>query len=423
MTNGPTVVMYSPDTIGLGHIRRHSSIAAELVSHAPGANVVMLIGTGNGAFFELPQGVDSIKIPSVLKTGSDTWRARSLDFSSETTRRIRSGIVRETLDTLRPDVFLVDHLPAGIWRELVPVLGFLKEHSPQTKIVLGLRDILDEEHHVRRRWEADRTYDLIKDYYDSIFIYGDNAIFPSAQRYGLDDSVCDDVRYMGYIGPRSAPPLSPQAAAETLGLARTPGSKLMVVTAGGGFDAYPMMSAVLDALEVTVPAERPDTIMISGPLMPMDQRTMLTERSKSLRTTVVPFTSNMRAFLAAADLVVTMGGYNSMIETMATGKPTINIPRSGPSQEQTLRARLFQEMGLLRHVPLASAEASSLAAALAEEIQRPVRASAAVLPLDGARRAAHHLATMFGRNRRHVRHDSARQDMHDNGAMPHVAVR
>ena len=398
MTSAPTVVMYSPDSIGLGHVRRHALIASELVAQVPSVNVVMLIGCGAGAFFELPSGVDSIKIPSVQKTGKDSWRARSLGLSSEDTRRIRSGLIRESLDSLKPDLFLVDHLPAGIWGELVPAFQHLKAHSRQTKIVLGLRDILDEPEHVRQRWQSDKTYDLIREYYDSIFIYGDETIYPSAQHYGLGFRICDDVHYLGYIGPKSDKLNGAAQHATRLsqepGLRRTPGDKLILVMAGGGYDAYPMMSSVMQGLIALDSATRPDAVFITGPLMPHELRAQLVEQSSGIGATIVPWTCNVKDYLDAANLVVTMGGYNSLLETVTSGKPTINIPRSGPSQEQTIRARLFNELGFVSYLPLEHAKPQRMAAAIEENLSKCPR-SGQPLPVDGASRTARRIKAML----------------------------
>jgi predicted glycosyltransferase len=56
-----TVMTYSHDGYGLGHMRRNSTIAASLVLQMPHSSVLMLVGCPVGAFFELPPGVDFIK--------------------------------------------------------------------------------------------------------------------------------------------------------------------------------------------------------------------------------------------------------------------------------------------------------------------------------------------------------------------------
>ncbi len=125
----------------------------------------------------------------------------------------------------------------------------------------------------------------------------------------------------------------------------------MLVTAGGGHDAHPMMSKVLAGLAAISVELRPDTTMITGPLMAADLRANLMAEGERLGVTVIAHTPHVKRYIEDADLVVTMGGYNSMIETMISGKPTLNIPRPGPSQEQSMRARISTTWGFCASCP------------------------------------------------------------------------
>lgn len=408
MTHASSVVMYSPDTIGLGHVRRHSTIATELVALRPNVNVVMLIGSGAGAYFDLPSGVDSVKIPSVQKTGQGSWRARSLGLSWDATRRIRSGLIRETIDALRPDVFLVDHLPAGIWGELLPVFRFIKQSSPKTRIVLGLRDIIDDVVDVKERWEADGTYDILREFYGSVFIYGDRRVFATAEKYGITSRICPDVQYMGYITQSGTVTKAPEHGGPRGHLQRR---RSMLVTAGGGHDAHPMMSKVLAGLAAISVELRPDTTMITGPLMAADLRANLMAEGERLGVTVIAHTPHVKRHIEDADLVVTMGGYNSMIETMISGKPTLNIPRPGPSQEQSMRARIFDDMGLLRFLPLHAATPGAVSEAILSGLTMDCRKAPPQVSLEGAKKAAQRLASMLPSDARAHRFEAAKAEL------------
>ena len=43
-----------------------------------------------------------------------------------------------------------------------------------------------------------------------------------------------------------------------------------------------------------------------------------------------------------------MGGYNTLVDATRLGKPTVIIPRMGPSGEQRTRAECFQRLGFAR---------------------------------------------------------------------------
>ena len=58
----PRIAFYSHDTIGLGHMRRNSAIARQLVTQLPDVSVLMLVGCPAGMVFEPHPGIDYVKL-------------------------------------------------------------------------------------------------------------------------------------------------------------------------------------------------------------------------------------------------------------------------------------------------------------------------------------------------------------------------
>ena len=56
---------------------------------------------------------------------------------------------------------------------------------PNTRLVLGLRDIVDSPDVVRRLWEAEDVYNLLEHGYDQILVYGNRELFDVAEAYRL----------------------------------------------------------------------------------------------------------------------------------------------------------------------------------------------------------------------------------------------
>ena len=166
---GPTVMMYSHDTIGLGHMRRNSAIAQELVARVPGASVLMLVGCPAGMIFEPQPGIDYMKLPSLTKLGRGRWQAGSLRIDAATTRALRAGILERVIETFAPDVLLVDHEPAGVWDELVEPIRALRTRG-RTRVILGLRDILDRTGG-RPRLAGNGTGAVISELYDDVDLW------------------------------------------------------------------------------------------------------------------------------------------------------------------------------------------------------------------------------------------------------------
>src|SRR5262249_56605974 len=77
------------------------------------------------------------------------------------------------------------------------------------------------------------------------------------------------------------------------------------------------------------------------------QREHLRQLAKGLNARVLVHVEDHLSHMNAADLVVTMAGYNSLYQLLRLRKKGLVIPRSGPSAEQQTRARLFAERGLV----------------------------------------------------------------------------
>lgn len=340
--NSSCVMTYSHDGFGLGHLRRNTTIASVLARRIPDSSVLMLIGCPSGAVFKLSTGVDFIKLPSVIKRNTGVWLPLRLRIGLEKTKALRVATIQEAVRVFHPQVLLVDHVPVGIWGELLPSLQMLKRRTDSPTIVLGLRDILDAPEVTRALWEREGTYEAIRRYYDEVFIYGCKEIFDTGAHYGLDGEFAPKLRYVGYVCDheryKNRSEMRNDLQVE---------NKLLVVTGGGGADAFPMMLECMKAFRLLGANSSVEAIFITGPLMEGGQREHLRELAKGLKARVLVHVDDHMSHMNAADLVVTMAGYNSLYQLLRLGKKGLVIPRSGPSAEQQTRARLFAERGFV----------------------------------------------------------------------------
>jgi predicted glycosyltransferase len=75
--------------------------------------------------------------------------------------------------------------------------------------------------------------------------------------------------------------------------------------------------------------------------------------------------------MRASALVVAMGGYNTLCEVVAAGRPTIIVPRAHPRQEQHIRAEAFAARGLVEMVPADEATPLRLAETVERVLEQP----------------------------------------------------
>jgi predicted glycosyltransferase len=395
--DGPRVLLYSHDGVGLGHLQRNFNIARGLVGTIAGASALLIAGSPHGFDSRLPAGVDWIKLPSIAKQGTGRWRPRTLDVGQERVLRLRAASIAAAVEHFQPDLWVVDHLPTGVWGELLPILELCRRLPRRPRVVLGLRDVLDRPEVTRRLWLRDGAFRALEDFYDRVLIYGDEDVFATAQLYGLEDCMPGKVAYCGYVGPARVRGAARRLRAE---MAIRPREKLIVASGGGGSDAYPLLAACAEALAHLAGQLPLRCVLLTGPLMAERQRRALRRRMAGLPGEVWWQVEDLPALLGAADLVVAMAGYNTLVEAILARRRMVVVPRSGPSGEQTLRAECFARRGLLDLLPPGRLSAARLAAAiergLAQEPLPPPAVAGARRPnLDGLPAVVRELAALL----------------------------
>lgn len=339
--------MYCHDSYGLGHLRRTLLLAHHLRTHWPTVTQLLVTGSPLGHAFQLPPGADYVKLPSVAKVGRDRYIASALSVPFADVRRLRRDLLTATAHSFHPDVLIVDNVPAGLKGEIVPALRHLKRFSPGTRLVLGLRDIVDDAEHVCREWRDQGVYELLDDVYDLILVYGDAAVFDVVAEYRLSDRAAAKTRYVGYLRSGADTARTEELRAEL----RTPDRPLVLATAGGGGDGYEVLRTLLEARRRWPAAADFDCVVVTGPfLRAADQHTLAEMAADGSRARLIHFAPDLTAYMAAADVVVSMAGYNSICELVSLRRPAVIVPRVEPRLEQLIRARAVTRRGAGRMI-------------------------------------------------------------------------
>lgn len=337
--NGPRIAIYSQDGYGLGHLRRNSVIGQHLLEEMPKSKVLLFADSPVAPFFQLPEGMDHIKLPSIKKVRAGKWQPTHLRIRVRDLQRMRAELLCNALQSYRPDLVLVDHMPHGSQGELIPALMKIKQVFPRCRLVLGLRDILDAQEVIKRVWQTEGAYDALRKYYDCILIYGSREIFDTAQTYSISPPL-QGIHYCGYVAKQVPVRFTPQGL-------RASGQKFVFVSAGGGADGAFLMRNYLRAVRLLGPRANFHTLMALGANSPQRLSEKLIAKAQALPVEIVPYVGDSLSVIAAADLVVCMGGYNTLSEVLHLRKKALVVPRSGPSAEQKMRCALFAERGLI----------------------------------------------------------------------------
>ena len=340
----PRIMFYSHDTFGLGHLRRTLAIAGQLARDLPRASQLIITGSMVAGGFRLPPHLDLIKLPALSKRGDGRYKARTLPLSLSRTVAWREQMILEAARAFQPDLLLVDKTPAGVLGELLPTLRYLKTWRPEVRLVLGMRDIEDDAKTTRAEWEACDARRLHEEVYHRLLLYGERQVFNPVREYGMSEAAAQKLVPCGYLG-RRIETRSPDAVRRELDAG---GRRLVVVTAGGGGDGFDLLKTYLDALDCDQMPRDLHSLLITGPLMARHQRELLRSGAGIDQVTLVEFTPDLLSYMAAADLVVSRAGYNTVCEILSLGARSLLIPRVRPRLEQRLRAERLAERGLTR---------------------------------------------------------------------------
>lgn len=353
MMNPIKVLFYSHDTFGLGHIRRTLAVSAALSNNLENASVLVLTGSSAVHTLRIPLGVDYVKLPCVTKVGDERYEAKFLNLTFEAVHALREEIIFRVATSYVPDVLFVDNVPLGMKGEMVKTLRHLRAACPHTEIILTLRDVLDEPERMIANWEANSVYEAIENFYDRVLIYGSREVFDLVSEYQLPSNVAAKVEYVGYVG-RAAQ----NGAAESIRRQLVANKeKVVLVTVGGGGDGFEIINNYLSGLLMAKSKLPTHSLVVLGPDMPEPLRATLRSRFGQMRRTtdqpritLADGYGDLTDFIEAADVVLSMGGYNTMCEVVSLAKRAVVVPRVEPRLEQWIRCCRFSELGLVRVV-------------------------------------------------------------------------
>ncbi len=333
-TSQPKILLYSHDTFGLGNIRRTLLLSETLVDQYPDAAVLIVTGSPMIHAFRIPDRVDYVKIPCVDRTTADRYEPRFLSACVDEVRDTRSAILKRTVLGFDPDLMIVDKRPGGVGGELIGTLQALRRCRRATKLVVGVRDILDEPERTRASFRGAQVFETIEQYYDEVWIYGTREIFDPIAEYEFPETIARKTRFCGYL------------KRPVTTVHRNGGPPHVLVTTGGGGDGSAMIEAYLEGL-VSLPRRFAlQTTVVFGPEMAGERRAVLRSRFGYLAdVTFVDFEADLSQRYAEADVVVSMAGYNTVCELFSFGLRAVLVPRAEPVREQLIRARLLAERG------------------------------------------------------------------------------
>jgi predicted glycosyltransferase len=378
--------------MGLGHVRRQLLIARALSGLTPAPSILMICCAREAAAFSFPPGLDCVTLPAIGKSALGEYRCRRLELALSELVRLRAQTIRAAMESFDPDLVLVDKVPGGFQGELTPALRWLKDRG-RAACILGLRDVLDDAEVASGEWVRDSCDELIGEYYSGVWIYGDPRLIDTTREYGFGTGTVEKCAYVGYLN--------------AMDLLRTAGARgpsepdwpkecrTALCLVGGGDDGEALARAFIEA---RLPAGCLG-VLVTGPYMSAAARDDIGRAAQNrARLRVHEFITEPERFIARADCVIAMAGYNTVCEVLGAGKPLLTVPRVRPRLEQSIRAERLGRLGLLEVLPPEDLSPAAISAWVASE-PRTRRDARCVLRFDGLARVSEMARAMLARRR------------------------
>ena len=376
------ILIYSHDTFGLGHLRRCRTLAHALVDRFKQLSVLILSGSPIIGSFDFRARVDFVRVPGVVKLRNGEYTPLNLHLDIAETLSLRASIIKHTAEIFAPDLFIVDKEPVGLRGEVLDTLKMLKREG--TRLVLGLRDVMDEPAALEPEWQRKKVLPALRDLYDEIWVYGLPQICDPLEGIDIPQRVRRKMVYTGYlhreVPTHGAPPRLPE-------IAKNP---FLLVTTGGGGDGDSLIEWVLRAYEHDPLLPYP-ALLVLGPFMQAERQREFMERAAKLkRVDTITFHGQLETLVSRAAGVVAMGGYNTFCEVLSLDKRALIVPRTEPRLEQHIRAARAAELGLVSILSDDGVYDPRVMAAALRALPRQQRPSEVVVPglLEGLKNVA-----------------------------------
>jgi len=373
VTPAPRVLMWVQQLVGVGHQRRGAAVARALA----GAGARVCYVSGGMPVPDLDLGAcERVQLPP----------ARSLDMRyhtlvdaagrpvDESWRQRRVARLLALLAEFRPHAVITETWPFGrglLRFELEPLMAAVAGLRPRPLLLSSVRDIVEQRAEPRK---FERMADRVLRHFDHVMVHADPALVPFADSFPPFARIAARVWHSGYVSERA--PLAARAP-------RPDGPVL--VSAGGGFFGERLLGTALEAAALDSHPRRRWHVL-AGPNLPAARLRALAARAGP-RVDLERNRADFHALLDACSVSVSQGGYNTVVDLLASRTPAVIVPYEDEREhEQAVRARHLAARALVQTLEHAALSPRALLAAV-DAAAGSVMPAVAV-DLDGAGRSA-----------------------------------
>ena len=379
------IIFYCQYVWGMGHLVRSLEFARALSDHE-----VTLIAGGQNVEVDLPEHVRLLRLP-VLYMDEKFTRLIPGDSSQsvEQIQHERKKTIYSLMENFKPDLFIVELFPFGrsmFGFELEPLLADIRKgRFGRVKAICSLRDILVEKKDPLAYEE--RVLQKLNRYFDALLIHSDPALLRLEETFTRVNDITIPLIYTGFITQQSDPAKGKSLRRE---LAISSAQKFIVASAGGGRSGYKLLTSVIDACELLRDRFPVRLEVFAGPFMEDEEFKKLSDRSLA-DFRIRRYTKRFLDYLYAADLSVSLAGYNTCMNLMVTQVPALVYPYSR-QREQPMRVNKIKNMLPMKILNEENVQPNRLSDHIVRMLDQKRTLKTLPIDLDGAANSANFLS-------------------------------
>ena len=341
MTAAKRVLFYVQHLLGIGHQRRGATLTRAMqkagleVTYVSGGHGVPNLDLGGAELVQLsPVRAVDLYFKKLVDENDqpidDAWRDR------------RRDALLAVWDRVQPQVILLELYPFGRRQmrfELLPLLDAALAAKQRPVIACSVRDILVAPPKPERLAEM---LDRVEHYFDHVLVHGDPELIPFDRTFPHAAQIAGKLHYTGYVVDRTG----------RRGSLGSPGWDEVLVSAGGGAVGDELLRAAIAAKKRSALADKTWRVLIGVKVAEDEFQALQTLANQVGGIVVERARGDFPTLLMNCTLSISQGGYNTLMEGMHAGCRAVIVPYAGGLEtEQTLRAQLLADRGVITVVP------------------------------------------------------------------------
>ncbi|MGD0335609.1 MAG: radical SAM protein [Candidatus Omnitrophota bacterium] len=328
------VLFYYHHFGGLGHGMRIYSICKAAKELCPAYKLLVINSGPPQPELDIKRYAEIVNLPP-FKARKGLFSGLSSERGPHVTFSRRKKILNLVADTFRPNLAIFEHFPLGrdsLEGEITEFIKYLKKDN--VIIYSSVRDIIDQESDVAKIGQRLSLF-------DGVLVHSDKKMGLKAD-FMMTEELKRKMVLTGRVYPISREEMAGKR--HILDKLGCNGRKLIVISIGGGIDGFGIIKEMVKIKKEIDKKIKTFYLISTGPSFPRDYFNKLRQLAEDKNEIVFKkFITGFPGYINAANLYISMGGYNSINNAIFTGTKTLIFPRQNDN-EQAIRAKYYSRL-------------------------------------------------------------------------------